>query len=161
MTDAAVQLSMECVDGNDGLLMSVKNLPCPPVGVGLWRAKMSLKASFTAALSKRASPESRPVSLSLESPCQLPQTYIKPGTATSAAVGNILAHADGARVGALPRQAVGVAADIRTPAVPSREATHTESRRCRRKGLVQISFWSPGKSVKTFLKVTVSSAGAF
>src|SRR5262249_49060598 len=49
---------------------------------------------------------------------------------------------------------------IRTPAVPSMGSNHTESRERSLKGLFQISFWSPGRFIKTLLMVTVFSAGA-
>src|SRR5262249_30600038 len=73
ITEADVQASMECMEGNDALLLaSVKNLPCPPTGNGLCRAKISFSASLTARLLISASPESNPVSRCRARPVQLP-----------------------------------------------------------------------------------------
>src|SRR5260370_17294854 len=85
ITEAAVQPNMECADGNDALPTSLKNLPCPLVVVGRSRANTTLSASLTPKLLIKASPESNPVSRARDFPCQLPQTYIAAGTATSAA----------------------------------------------------------------------------
>src|SRR5260370_40676429 len=83
--EAAVQPNRECADGNDGLRPSLKNLPCPLVVVGRSGANTTLSASLTPKLLIKASPESNPVSRARDFPCQLPQTYIAAGTATSAA----------------------------------------------------------------------------
>src|SRR5262249_40480211 len=55
ITEAVLQLSVACVEGNEALPGVWKNFPWPSKGVGLWRAKTSLRASLTARLLIRAS----------------------------------------------------------------------------------------------------------
>src|SRR5260370_13380188 len=81
MTEEAGQASVECMEGKDPLLTSVKNFPCPPTGNGLCRAKTTFSVSLTTTLFAKASPASKPVSRCLALPCQLPHAHIAAGKA--------------------------------------------------------------------------------
>src|SRR5215471_13714246 len=144
MTEAAVQLNMECADGKEesaGLPL-LKNFPVPPTGSGLCRRKAIFNTSFTARLLSRASQESKPVSRCREFPVQLPQAYMKAGTAIKAPAPPLAMLSLSLMASALARARSMLcwSLPINTPVAPIMGANQNESRGFRRNGLVQIAF---------------------
>src|SRR6185312_11849677 len=161
ITEAAVQLSVACVEGNEELPRCWKNLPSPSVMVGLSRENTTLSASFTIRLFTMASPESNPVSRDFGRPCQLPHTYMLAGSAarpTSPASEMWLLKVIASGFD-LARAMLCWSLPIRRAVVPARGISHAASFFPRWNGLDQIFSWSAGRLKMTRL-IERSCSGA-